>query len=160
MTMLRMPPQHRPMQPSPSFPPACAIFNEDSPMQLKSLASCCYCMTNRTTLIPHGLSGFFQLHKAREMKKYTRVPKRQRERIECACVGECVCRRAPPHTSTGNGKGQRGKSMTKEHEAQAYKMVWTICHKPYEVLCLSSETQESVFQPLNDSWNDSNAASW
>lgn len=48
-----------PMQPSPSFPPPCAIFNEDSPMQLKSLASFCYCMTNRAAFIPHGLSFFF-----------------------------------------------------------------------------------------------------
>lgn len=49
-------PRRRPMQPSPPFPPPCALFNEDSPMQLKILASCCYCMTNRATVIPHGLS--------------------------------------------------------------------------------------------------------
>lgn len=70
---------------------------------------------------------FFQLHKAREMKKYTRVPKRQRERgLSVRVLGRVFAGEHPPHTphtSTGNGKGQRGKSMTKEHEAQAYKMV-------------------------------------
>ncbi|KAG7486398.1 hypothetical protein JOB18_030899 [Solea senegalensis] len=54
MTMLRVPPRRHPMQPlAPVFPPPCALFNEDSPMQLKILASRCYCMTNRATVIPH-----------------------------------------------------------------------------------------------------------
>lgn len=81
-------PRRRPMQPSPPFPPPCALFNEDSPMQLKILASCCYCMTNRATVIPHGLS--FLLQEAEEMEKYTRVPV-ARETDRKDCVGVCVC---------------------------------------------------------------------
>lgn len=82
-------PRRHPMQPSPPFPPPCALFNEDSPMQLKILASCCYCMTNRATVIPHVLS--FLLQEAEEMEKYTRVPvarETDREDFVSVCVFE------------------------------------------------------------------------
>lgn len=82
------PPQTSPPSPHP-FPPPCALFNEDSPMQLKILASCCYCMTNTATVIPHGLS--FLLQEAEEMEKYTRVPvARETDRKDCESVFVCV----------------------------------------------------------------------
>ena len=47
-------------------------------------------MTNRATVIPHGLS--FLLQEAEEMEKYTRVPvARETDREDCVCVCECVC---------------------------------------------------------------------
>lgn len=136
MTMLRVPPNTMP--PSPPFPPPCALFNEDSPMQLKILASRCYCMTNRSTVIPHGLS--FLLQEAEEMEKYTRVPvAREADREDfvrvCLCVRVCE-EEQPPPISTGNGKGQREKSMTKEHEEQAYKMALTAHHTLNKGFCV------------------------
>lgn len=73
-------------------------------------------MTNRATVISHGLS--FLLQEAEEMEKYTRVPvARETDREDCACFKKSIV----PLFSTGNGKGQREKSMTKEHGEQAYK---------------------------------------
>lgn len=78
-------------------------------------------MTNRST-VDAATGGGGGIHQGASGQ-------RRMEGILC-CVCVCVWRRAtpPPHISTGNRKGQREKSMSKEHEEQAYKMALTAPH--------------------------------
>ena len=134
MTMLRVPPDASPCSPLPHFPPPCALFNEDSPMQLKILASCCYCMTNRATVIPHGLS--FLLQEAEEMEKYTRVPvARETDIGDCVrvcvfvfvCVGVvCVClkKSKTPSSQQVMERGREENQWPKNMESELIKWLW------------------------------------
>lgn len=74
-------------------------------------------MTNRSTVIPHGLS--FLLQEAEEMEKYTRVPvAREADREDfvrvCLCVRVCEEEQTPPSQQVmerGREKNQWPKNM-------------------------------------------------
>ena len=79
-------------------------------------------MTNRATVIPHGLS--FLLQEAEEMEKYTRVPvarETDREDRECVCVCLCLKKSKKPPSQQVMERGREKNQWPKNMESELIK---------------------------------------